>query len=88
MHALNQSRSLQTSPIAAVEGLPRMTQRHEQSIADGQLNVNADSALPCGVGSLSGEGLRTASAGAVLPCGRLVRRTSVTASSVMADSMK
>ena len=39
VHALNQSRSLQTSPIAAGEGLPRMTQRHEQPVADGQLNV-------------------------------------------------
>jgi hypothetical protein len=40
VHALNQSRSLQTSPIAAAEGLPGMTQRHKQPVADGQLNVN------------------------------------------------
>jgi hypothetical protein len=42
VRALNQSLSLQTSPIAAVEGLPRMTQRHEQPVADGQLNVKAE----------------------------------------------
>jgi hypothetical protein len=46
VHALNPVTSAADLAQRSREGLPRMTQRHEQPVANGQLNVNnADSAL-------------------------------------------
>jgi hypothetical protein len=45
VHALNPVTSAADLAQRSREGLPRMTQRHEQPVANGQLNVNnADSA--------------------------------------------
>jgi hypothetical protein len=40
VHALNPVTSAADLAQRGREGLPRMTQRHEQSVANGQLNVN------------------------------------------------
>jgi hypothetical protein len=40
VHALNPVTSAADLAQRSGEGLPRMTQRHEQPVANGQLNVN------------------------------------------------